>query len=219
MRMESELLAGARALLSPGTAIGICGSWELDSGIPSLVESEELLAGTSDARHRDFALGRVAAYRALEEIGIRNEPVRRGCEGEPCWPPGVYGSISHSGGVGLAIATTGPGAPLLGIDIETKLQHPSDALQRAVLTTEERLWATTAGKGWTAVLFCAKEATYKALPTARGRKLGFQDLAFERSTPTRLIGRVRNGDFEQSIEASFETTRSFVIAHVEIERT
>lgn len=171
LAMESELLAAARHLLSPGTAVGMCGSWELDAGIPSLVESIELPAGTCDARRRDFALGRIAAHRALEEIGIKNQPVHRGPEGEPRWPPGVCGSISHSGGVGLAIATTGPRAPRLGIDIEAKFKATSGALQQAVLTKEERLWATV-GSQWTALIFCAKEATYKALPRTQARQLG-----------------------------------------------
>src|SRR4029077_530348 len=43
-----------------------------------------------------WAMGRQAAHAAIARFGIKKSPIMRGLVGDPIWPHGVTGSITHS---------------------------------------------------------------------------------------------------------------------------
>ena len=55
----------------------------------------ELVARAVDKRRREFCTVRHCARQALRQLGLPPAPVLRGERGEPRWPAGVVGSMTH----------------------------------------------------------------------------------------------------------------------------
>ncbi|MEO0438046.1 MAG: hypothetical protein AAF098_14175, partial [Pseudomonadota bacterium] len=64
------------------------------------------IEGSIRARQTEFFYGRLAAQRALTclESDSSDQSVRYGASGEPLWPEGLMGSISHVDGLACAVA-------------------------------------------------------------------------------------------------------------------
>jgi len=149
-----------------------------DAHYPLYPGELEAVCRAVEKRRCEFAAGRACARRILERLGFINCAIPRGNDGEPVWPYGITGSISHSHT--WCAAAAGPADEIsgLGLDIETIARvHPSIA--RKVLTPEES--ASLADKtpdamrASLAIAFSAKEAVYKCLHPFIGRHMGFQD--------------------------------------------
>ena len=141
-----------------------------------LPEEEPLIAKSVAKRRKEFITVRYCARQALGELGLPAVPILKGDKGEPCWPDGVVGSLTHCEGYrGAAVGRRGE-VRSVGIDAE-----PHDVLPRGVLDAislvgeREELLAMPRGLHWDRILFCAKEATYKAWFPVTGRWLGFED--------------------------------------------
>jgi len=132
--------------------------------------------GTSRLRH--FVAGRTAARIALERLGFPKVPVPRGEDGEPLWPAGVCGSISHSRDLCLCLVASSEGVLSVGVDIE-EVDRVRPELARRVMTPAERSeWEgleTHQGMVRLALVFSAKEAYFKFQYPITGRFLGFGD--------------------------------------------
>lgn len=141
-----------------------------------LPEEEALVARSVAKRRNEFVTVRHCARLALGEIGVAPVPILKGDKGEPCWPDGVVGSLTHCDGFrGAAVARQGE-IRSVGIDAE-----PHDVLPRGVLDAvslpieRSQLAGLPGGLHWDRILFCAKEATYKAWFPLTHRWLGFED--------------------------------------------
>ncbi|GIF50582.1 4'-phosphopantetheinyl transferase EntD [Asanoa ferruginea] len=132
------------------------------------------VADAVDSRRREFATGRLCAREALRALGLPAAAVPRGDGGAPVWPPGVVGSVTHCAGYrGAAVARAGDLAAL-GIDAEPDEPLPAGVLD-LVAGEGELAGLPDGGPHWDRLLFCAKEALYKAwYPLAR-RWLGFEE--------------------------------------------
>lgn len=185
--MPSLLSSLIRNVIPGDAGVGQCSVKELHAS-PVPPELRQLGSDVTPKRRLDFCLGRIAARQALEAIGVEGRLVPRGDAGQPIWPAGVVGSISHSGGVAVAVvlrATAGG----IGVDLELRPAPLSQAAQQLALTTHERRWiASESGNSWPLILFSAKEAAYKALPAAVSRELGFHDVEFDRDEAGSLTG-------------------------------
>jgi 4'-phosphopantetheinyl transferase EntD len=164
---------------------------------PMLFPEEEALVDRAvDKRRREFATARGCARSALAAIGIPPAPIMPGDRGAPQWPPGIVGSITHCAGYRAAAVARACDVLTIGLDAEPHEILPGGVLEAISLPGErERLPALAAaepGICWDRLLFCAKEATYKAwFPLAR-RWLGFEDAdivinAADGSFETRLL--------------------------------
>src|SRR5712692_10349689 len=89
-------------------------------GTPALHPLEEQSLGHKAIERRRvyFSMGRAAARDALAEFGIYSVAIERGPSGEPLWPDGIVGAISHAGDVAIAIVGRQNKYAGLGIDIE-----------------------------------------------------------------------------------------------------
>jgi 4'-phosphopantetheinyl transferase EntD len=137
------------------------------------------IATAAPKRRREFAAVRACARRALTELGLPAVAVVPGPSGEPTWPSGVVGSMTHCRDYrACAIGRAGEFVAI-GVDAEPHEVLPGGVL--AVVTSEAERTAlaelATAAPGtcWDRILFCAKEAVYKAWFPAAGRWLGFSD--------------------------------------------
>jgi 4'-phosphopantetheinyl transferase EntD len=146
-------------------AIGAAPS--LSGAIPDLFPVEQqLTAGASEQRRREFAEARACAREALQRLGVQAGPIPATPDGAPVWPDGVVGSITHKGGYRAAVVALGSDFAGIGIDAEPDERLPDGVLETIASAREldqvEALLERRGGLAWDRLLFCAKEATVKA---------------------------------------------------------
>lgn len=140
-----------------------------------------VIARAVDKRRREFRTVRHCARLALRELGVPPVAVLRGERGEPQWPPGVVGSMTHCAGYRAAAVARSGDLHTLGIDAEPHEPLPAGVL--GVIASDEEqdnlseLTAADIATCWDRILFCAKEAVYKAWFPLTRRWLGFEDAA------------------------------------------
>lgn len=141
-----------------------------------LPEEEPLIARSVAKRRNEFVTVRYCARQALGELGLPPVPILKGEKGEPCWPDGVVGSLTHCEGFRGAAVARRTDVRSIGIDAEPHDVLPSGVLDAVSLPVERsELAALPSGLHWDRILFCAKEATYKAWFPLTHRWLGFED--------------------------------------------
>lgn len=145
-----------------------------------LPDEEPLIARSVAKRRNEFVTVRHCARLALDELGVAPVPILKGDKGEPCWPDGVVGSLTHCEGFRGAVVGRAPDVRSVGIDAEPHDVLPNGVLDAVSLAAERRaLTAMSEGLHWDRILFCAKEATYKAWYPLTRRWLGFEDAHIE----------------------------------------
>lgn len=143
-------------------------------------DEERCVAGAIERRRHEFATGRACARAAMAKLGVSPTALAKGERGEPLWPQGVVGSITHCRGYRASAAARAAEIASLGIDAEPDEPLPARVIER-VAFGHEREWVADAPDHLASVcadrlLFSAKEAVYKAwYPLAR-RWLGFEDV-------------------------------------------
>jgi 4'-phosphopantetheinyl transferase EntD len=147
------------------------------SAPPLFPEEEAVIARSVGERRREFATGRRCARLSLAALGLPAQPLRSGRHGEPLWPEGVVGALSHCAGYRVAAVARATDLAALGIDAETAGPLPDGVLEAVSLPEERaqlaRLRASVPHLPWDRLLFSAKESVYKAwFPLAR-TMLGF----------------------------------------------
>lgn len=147
-----------------------------------LPEEEPLIARSVPKRRNEFVTVRHCARVAMEQLGVPLSPILKGEKGEPQWPRGVVGSLTHCEGYRAAVVGRSAAARSVGIDAEPHGVLPDRVLEAISLPAERReIAALPGGLHWDRILFCAKEATYKAWFPLTQRWLGFEDayISFE----------------------------------------
>jgi 4'-phosphopantetheinyl transferase EntD len=145
-------------------------------GLAALPEEEPLIAKSVAKRRNEFVSVRHCARIALAEIGVAPVPILKGDKGEPCWPDGVVGSLTHCTGYRGAVVGRIDTVRSVGIDAEPHAVLPDGVLDAISLPIERHeLSGLPASLHWDRILFCAKEATYKAWFPLTHRWLGFED--------------------------------------------
>ena len=167
------------AILPPSVASAAV--YEDDDDAAPFPEEEALVARAVEARRRSFATARACARRALGELGLPPVAILRGESGEPRWPAGVVGSITHCTGYRAAAVAWRRDVAALGIDAEPHEPLRPGLIGRIARAEEEdRLRALAAADAtvhWDRLLFSAKESVYKAWFPLAGTWLGFHDAA------------------------------------------
>jgi len=145
-------------------------------GLKPLPREEPLIARAVAKRRNEFITVRHCARVALAELGIPPAPILKGEKGEPCWPDGVVGSLTHCDGYRGAVVGRAEQVRSVGIDAEPHGPLPNGVLEAVSLPPERReLAAMPDALHGDRILFCAKEATYKAWYPLTRRWLGFED--------------------------------------------
>ncbi|MFD9792780.1 4'-phosphopantetheinyl transferase superfamily protein [Streptomyces sp. NPDC059070] len=164
---EEALRLLAAALRAQGLALGTARADEPGAPAPGPVE-RALTGAMTPRRSREFLAGRHAARRALAAAGGPVEEIARAGR-RPLFPAGFTGSISHSGGLAVALAAPAGRFAALGCDLE--LRGLPLASAHIVLGPDER--GCLEGDAATAehrllCAFSAKEAAYKAFGALLG---------------------------------------------------
>lgn len=137
--------------------------------------------------------------RAIEEVGkclgFANLDVTRGPNGEPIWSQNIKGSISHSQGDVIVVASSRNDVSSIGIDIEKLNRDIPLKISKRICTENEKKWLIqlpqSEQKKFLTALFSAKEALYKACFPLHKKFFGFKeaDLIWDESRQE-FIGRL-----------------------------
>jgi 4'-phosphopantetheinyl transferase EntD len=146
-------------------------------------EEQAQVARAVDKRRREFTTARMCARAALGELGLPAVSIPTGDRGEPLWPAGVVGSITHCDGYRACAVARSSQIASIGIDAEPNAALP-DGLLGDIARPEElpalrRLGAELPDVHWDRMLFSAKESVYKAWFPLAKRWLGFEDAVLE----------------------------------------
>jgi enterobactin synthetase component D len=157
-------------------------------GVPNDVEAlseipiPKRLAHAVTTRRAQYRAGRYCAAKALERLGVpmADRLVQTGQHGEPIWPTGFIGSISHD--ATLAVAATCAESDLIGIGLDIEDVIPESRLEtviQAMASPNEfrNLVHSTNIKrdSLATIMFSAKESIYKCLSSFLATYLDFQD--------------------------------------------
>ena len=150
-----------------------------EDGATLFAAEREAVARAVEKRRREFAGGRACAHRALERLGVGAGAIPSGAKGEPLWPEGVVGSITHCDGYRACAVARAADLLTLAIDAEPHRPLP-ERLVGDVAREEERAWLRELARSapdthWDKLLFSAKESVYKAWFPLAERWLGFED--------------------------------------------
>jgi len=147
--------------------------------VPLFPDEELVISNAVLKRRREFATARMCARRAMERLGVPPGPIAKGTRGEPLWPSGAVGSLTHCDGYRAAAVASDRTGITIGVDAEPNEALPdgvtdvvASAAERARLT---RLAADRPQVCWDRLLFSAKESAYKAWFPLTRRWLDFDD--------------------------------------------
>ena len=146
----------------------------------SLFPEEEAAVGRAvEKRRREFVTSRACARDALAQLDHPRQAIPAGPKGEPLWPTGIVGSITHCDGYRACAVARAVDLVTLGVDAEPNRPLPPGLLPDIALPEERELLRDltrrSPGTHWDRLLFSAKESIYKAWFPLAERWLGFED--------------------------------------------
>ena len=142
-------------------------------------EARLLAPSASKKRLIEWASGRRAAHLTLRRLGFDNPPpVLREAAGEPLWPDGIGGSISHCYPWSIAVAAKCSARLTIGIDLESLVRMARVDISRVACRKAELEWVSAEDdfQGRVGMIFSAKEAVYKALYPLCRRYIDFEEV-------------------------------------------
>lgn len=148
---------------------------ELRSPQGPLLGSEPLcIRDATPFRIMEFSAGRTAARRALDALGVTAHEVPQGNAGEPIWPAGICGSISHTDSFAVALVARTTAYDAVGVDIDDDRPIGDRAARDLTWARELRLmqslgFSEDRGSAQNFV-FSAKEAVFKCQYPLTGRR-------------------------------------------------
>jgi 4'-phosphopantetheinyl transferase EntD len=169
-------------MIEPLVPASACGEMFSDAPESTMFSIEAaVVKGAVAERRREFGTVRYCARKALQKIGVPAIPILPDVDGAPRWPVGLVGSMTHCAGYRAAVVARSHDLCGVGIDAEPHAAVPDAALD-LILRHEERtrLSALTDARPdlhWDRILFCAKEAVYKAWFPLTRRWLDFADVS------------------------------------------
>lgn len=130
-------------------------------------DERSFVADAIDSRVAEFASGRWCARQALHQLGVDGSPaIPAGSWREPVWPPGFTGSITHDGGLCIAVAARKSDHLGIGIDLFDMRHGVEPDLLALVATAWEARRSNDISQDPNVAirkLFCAKEASIKII--------------------------------------------------------
>ncbi|APT92344.1 4'-phosphopantetheinyl transferase [Corynebacterium phocae] len=155
---------------------------------------QALVSQAVDSRKAEFGDARWCAHQALQELGLGEaSPILRGERGMPLWPEGYVGSITHTNGFRAAVVAPGDKVRSIGLDAEPTEPLPPGVLEAIARPAEARQVEELKAAGIfyaDKLLFCAKEATYKAWFPLTERFLDFDEAEIDIRLDGTLTSRI-----------------------------
>lgn len=190
-----------------------------DVDAPLLPAERAHISGASPRRRAEFTTVRHLAGRALAELGLTRPAMVPGPLGEPTWPDGVVGSLTHCRGYRAAAVARASEVAALGIDAEPNRPLPHGVLMRVASPAERAQLREFAGAlpevAGDRLLFSIKEAVYKVwFPLAR-RPLRFAEAAVAVRPDGTFAARLTAGtDGETGLTGRWAADRGLLVSAV-----
>lgn len=160
-------------------SVAVAEAYDDPPDIPLFSQEALLIRDAVPSRVREFSTARLCARRALARLGWDPVPLVGSLGRPPKWPESTTGSITHCTGYRAAAVARTEDIALLGIDAEPHAPLPEGVLEVIALPAElARVRGALASRPrlrWDRLLFCAKEAVYKAWNPYTEQNLGFED--------------------------------------------
>jgi 4'-phosphopantetheinyl transferase EntD len=178
----SKSIPEAAAMVESLVAASACAQSCDDVSESTMFPTEAAAIGhaVSD-RRREFATVRHCARQALHRIGVSPAPILPDADGAPRWPAGVVGSMTHCTRYRAAVVARSGRLRGIGLDAEPHAALPHAARDLVVRDEEgprlRDLAEADPDLHWDRILFCAKEAVYKACFPSTRRWLDFADIS------------------------------------------
>ena len=141
-----------------------------------LPEEEPPVRHAAQPPRREVATGRACARDALSRLGRPGSAIPAGPGGEPRWPAGVVGSITHCTGFWACAVGLERDCASVGIDAEIDAPLPAGVLELVASPDERAALSEFTSPTLETVLFSAKEAVFKAWYPLTRAWLGFEDV-------------------------------------------
>jgi 4'-phosphopantetheinyl transferase EntD len=128
-----------------------------------------------DSVRRASGAARIVAKTLLAEFGVSaGVELPRSASRAPIWPPGFVGSLAHDAEYAAAAVARSTSLRGVGIDIEPALPLPEELLEMIATHSERK--QINGDLILARLLFCMKEAVYKATHPIDGVFLGHHDV-------------------------------------------
>ena len=174
--MDTSLFPPAAQCVELLTQPGTCDLSRFEALHP---QEKILVSHAVDARKAEFGDARWCAHQALAKLGrASTAPILRGERGVPIFPASVSGSLTHTDGLRAAVVAPRLLVRSIGLDAERARPLPERILESIARVNElaQISELKTAGVSCPdTLLFCAKEATYKAWFPLTHRWLDFDE--------------------------------------------
>jgi 4'-phosphopantetheinyl transferase EntD len=158
--------------------VGVCAALASLDNFTALPTAEKALVQHAvPSRQAEFATGRWCARVALAQLGASAPALGKGALGEPLWPTGYQGTLTHESGLCLALAAPiPPRGPLAGLGLDLlDTRRPVRMTEMATLILHPLEQALISNQpdpdAYLQLLFSAKEAVVKAVSARVGRYL------------------------------------------------
>jgi 4'-phosphopantetheinyl transferase EntD len=141
-------------------------------------EVRDAAAVVHPVRKEEFLLGRAAAHHALLRLGIeRTIAIRRGSFGEPIWPEGFVGSITHCQPWTVAAVARQDQVLAIGIDLESMERVRVEDVRSVICRPPELDWIANGNPvDRLTIMVAVKEAIFKAAHPSCHRFFDFLDV-------------------------------------------
>ncbi|MBU2959494.1 4'-phosphopantetheinyl transferase superfamily protein [Citreicella sp. C3M06] len=173
--MTPEVLK--QALDASGLPDGLGWAVASASDIPGALFEQERAAmrRAVPSRIAEFTGGRVAARAAMAQLGLPPRAIPMQGDRAPHWPSGVVGSISHGGGLCVAVVARAGLWRGIGVDIEPDVDMHPDLIPEIASPSELETLSLPPERAALRI-FSAKESAFKAQYPITGATFGFDAL-------------------------------------------
>lgn len=159
-----------------GVRLGFRVTGDGDAGLLLPAERASIRA-RDPTRLRQSGAARSVARRLLRQLGCEDAAIPRAASGAPVWPAGFVGSMAHDDALAVAVVAPVGRVRSVGIDVEPAMPLPEEVEDLAV-TPRDRCGGADPRLA-SRLLFCAKEAVFKAVFPLDGEVLGFEDVCVD----------------------------------------
>ena len=160
-----------------------------------LGRENEIVRNAVPQREREFSAGRKCARECLASLGVKDFEILRGNLGEPLWPEGLTGSITHHAGMAFSVSVSNKWG-FIGIDIADltdTLTEPDSILNGSELGIS--LGCSNDKTGL--ILFSMKESVIKILSPLLKKYIEFKDI---RITVSDQVAKASTTEIDSTIE-------------------
>jgi len=188
------------------------------SGSILLSDSEkEVIKNAIPKRAYEFSAGRLCARKCLSYLGVEYVELLKGKFGEPLWPEGYTGSITHHDNVAVAVATRTNITSCIGIDLISK----SESLENTNLITSNEEFKLIKNVSLDAepgiLIFSIKESVIKICSPLLQEFIDFRDVSLSLCDQGHLYASMNR--LNQVIRVQWNVANNFIFSIATLDNT